>query len=232
MTKGIQKLFGEVTKTYEWVNHILTFGADVFCRRYAANLVLSHSPDEPFYCLDICTGTGEMARLLKQQINGRATVIGADFCYPMLLKAREKSSPAIPYLSAEAQSLPFADNTFDLITISFATRNLRTSDRVLFKCLTEFYRVIKTGGKFINLETSQPESGLLRWLFHSYVKTMVKPIGGMISGNQRAYGYLSHTIPRFYSAPEFARIIDEVGFQSVKYKPLGSGVVAVHIATK
>lgn len=232
MKQGIQKLFGEVTKTYELVNHILTFGGDVLCRRQVANLVSSNVSQGDFYCLDICTGTGEMARLLKRGVNGKATVIGGDFCYPMLLKARAKSTPAIQYLGTEAQSLPFGDNSFDLITISFATRNLRTSDQSLLKCLTEFYRIIKPGGMFIHLETSQPESGLFRWIFHRYVKTFVKPIGGMISGNQRAYGYLSHTIPQFYNASEFSQIIRQAGFENVKYKLLWGGVAAIHVATK
>ena len=104
----------------------------------------------------------------------------------------------ISFCVSDAGSLPFADNTFDVITIAFATRNLNNSGQdVLIKRFGEFRRVLKPGGRFINLETSQPKSVLLKKLIHFYIWLMVKPIGYLISGSKTAYAYLARSIPRF-----------------------------------
>lgn len=230
MSQGVQQLYCRITRTYELLNHIMTFGADISWRKQAIDSIPDNS--NHIRCLDICTGTGDMARLLSKRFNHNTTIIGADFSQPMLLRAIDNSSLSVKYINTEAQILPFTDNSFDLVTISFATRNLRTNESHLKKCLTEFYRIIKPRGMFIHLETSQPDSALYRWLFYRYVKACIKPIGGLISGSGKAYAYLSQTIPKFYPPKELSKIISESGFNKVEYKPLWGGIAAIHIGTK
>jgi demethylmenaquinone methyltransferase/2-methoxy-6-polyprenyl-1,4-benzoquinol methylase len=228
--KGVQKIYTEVAETYELVNHILTFGMDIFWRRKTAKLAAELGGA---LWLDVCSGTGEMAYNLASFSNENVLIFAADFSYPMLAKAfmRRKTCNLIPVM-AEAGSLPFADETFDLITISFATRNLNPRQDVLENYLKEFWRVLRPGGYFVNLETSQPSRKSIKWLYHLYVKWIVKSVGFLISGSKAGYRYLSFTIPRFYSPDEFSRILYRCGFSQVEFQPLFLRVSAIHIAKK
>ena len=103
---------------------------------------------------------------------------------------------------------------------------------LLLRRFQEFRRVLKRGGLFLNLETSQPNSVLVRKLFHGYVKTVVKPVGTLVSGSGAGYIYLSITIPRFYGASALAGLMSEAGFRDVSHKPLMLGAAAIHLARK
>ena len=230
MKKGIQRLYSEVANTYELVNHLLTFGLDIIWRRKAAR---EASRKGGSYWLDVCSGTGEMALNLSRLADNKVRIVTADFSIPMLERGREKRK--IPNLSpvlADAMHLPFPDGVFDLVTISFATRNINPNREILLAYLKEFQRVLKPGGYFINLETSQPSSKILQKLFHFYIKLAVKPLGYWISGSKAGYRYLSFTIPRFYGPEEFSTIIREAGFSRVTHRPLFLGAAAVHNAQK
>ena len=230
MNKGVQKIFGEVPRTYELVNHVLTFGMDLICRRRAARIAAAGGGTR---WLDVCSGTGEMAANLVRLSRNGTSVFAADFSLPMLSKAAEKKeADRITFVIADVKALPFPDNSFDLITISFATRNINISRDILIEHLKEFHRVLKPGGCFVNLETSQPRFSLTRGLMHLYVKLAVKPIGSGISGSKAGYAYLSHTIPRFYPPEEFAAIIHQAGFGTVTFKRMFGGVIAVHKGVK
>ena len=230
MNKGIQKIFGEVPQTYELVNHILTFGMDIFARRKAARM--ASSGDGTFW-LDACSGTGEMAANLVRLSGNKAKVFAADFSAPMLaMAARKPEGEKINFVISDVARLPFPDGSFDLITISFATRNINTSRDNLIKTISEFRRVLRPGGRYINLETSQPSFWPVRKMMHFYVRLAVKPIGWMISGSRAGYAYLSQTIPRFYHPDEFALIIKEAGFSEVTYRRQFGGGMAIHKAIK
>jgi demethylmenaquinone methyltransferase/2-methoxy-6-polyprenyl-1,4-benzoquinol methylase len=151
----------------------------------------------------------------------------------MLLRAKSKKGLAnVKFTLADVSLLPFPDNTFDLIGISFATRNLNPSQEALLRYLREFHRILKPGGVFINLETSQPSLKFIRRLFHLYVKTMVYPIGKFFSGSESGYQYLSYTIPRFYNSQDFTGLLKKTGFQKVREKQMFLGVAAIHKAFK
>ncbi|MEW6026721.1 MAG: ubiquinone/menaquinone biosynthesis methyltransferase [Planctomycetota bacterium] len=229
MNKGIQNLFSGIPSTYELINHILTLGFDTPIRRYTAKLAATGNTQR---ILDVCTGTGEMARYLSKHINNGNLIMASDFTLPMLKYAQKKNVSAIRFANADSVRLPFKDNTFDVVTISFATRNINVSRRNLIGCLKEFHRVLKPGGRFVNLETSQPRSTLLRRLLHLFVRTFVRPVGTLISGSRPAYVYLSQTIPRFYDADELAGIVLEAGFRECKYEHLMGGIAAIHQGIK
>jgi demethylmenaquinone methyltransferase/2-methoxy-6-polyprenyl-1,4-benzoquinol methylase len=230
MRKGVQKIFSEVADTYELVNHVLTFGLDILWRKKAARLGARAGGR---LWLDVCSGTGEMATNLSRLAGEKTKVISVDFCYPMVAKALEKKKNSNPsFVVADAGHLPFPDATFDLVTISFATRNIAPNREILSAHLREFLRVIKPGKYFLNLETSQPSSKIMRRLFHLYVRILVKPLGFFLSGSKAGYRYLAFTIPRFFSAEEFSSVLYGAGFSAVSYGPLFSGVASIHIAQK
>lgn len=230
MRIGLQKIYSEVTHRYELINHVLTFGLDILWRRKAAH---EAAKADGSLWLDICTGTGEMAQSLSRLSKDGVRIIAADFCLPMLAEATKKpyGQPVFSILT-EASSLPFPDETFDLITISFATRNINPQREVLINHLREFWRVLKPEGRFVNVETSQPSIGIIRNLFHFYIKLAVKPVGFFLSGSKAGYAYLSSTITRFYSAKEFSYVLSRAGFSRVTFRHLLFGVSAIHTAIK
>ena len=230
MNKSIQKIFSEVSHTYELVNHVLTFGLDIVWRKKAAKIA---SGDGGTRWIDICCGTGEMAVNLSRLARGGTQVVAADFSPRMIGKAVSKpEAERISFVLSDVSSLPFGDATFDLATISFATRNINVSREKLLQRFLEINRILKPGGRFVNLETSQPSSGLLKKLFHFYVRLAVKPLGYFISGSKAGYAYLSHTIPRFYDSGELALLMQQAGFMNVAVTRLFFGVGAIHKAVK
>jgi len=230
MRKGVQKIYSEVFETYELVNHVLTFGFDIRWRKLGAQRAAKKKGHK---ILDVCCGTGEMAQSLSKTVNENAEIYLVDFSFPMLDKARQrKYGSYTSFILAEANKLPYKDNTFDLIMISFAIRNLNTRKDILFAFLEEFYRVLKPEGTFINVETSQPPSPALKKAFHFYIKTLVRPVGSFISGSSSGYRYLAHTIPRFFCADELSFILRSVGFSQVDHTKKLGGIAAIHEAVK
>ncbi|MFB0565418.1 MAG: ubiquinone/menaquinone biosynthesis methyltransferase [Candidatus Aminicenantaceae bacterium] len=230
MRKGLHKIYTQVSSRYEFINHILTFGLDIRWRRKAAKEAAKATG--PMW-LDVCSGTGEMVQNLSYCAGSSVRIVAVDFCLPMLTRAMEKSYPKnIFFTLSEANFLPFPDETFDLVTISFATRNINHRRELLINHLREFLRVLKPGGCFVNLETSQPSCEILRKLFHFYVRLVVKPVGFFFSGSKAGYSYLSFTIPRFYPPDEFSLILGQAGFSHVSYRHLLFGISAIHTAIK
>ncbi|MBN2408265.1 MAG: ubiquinone/menaquinone biosynthesis methyltransferase [Candidatus Aminicenantes bacterium] len=230
MSDRLKELFAEVAPTYERVNHILTFGLDRLWRRPAARWGARSGGR---LWLDVCSGSGDMARALLRRASGETRVVAVDFCLPMLKQAVGSGQALRPLaVGGNVRGLPFPEATFDLVTISFATRNINLSRSVLEDTFREFRRVLKPGGVFINVETSQPRSRLVRSLFHVYVKAAVKPIGSRISGSQPGYAYLASTIPRFYRPEELARILEGAGFSGISWRPLFWGAAAIHRGIK
>lgn len=230
MSTHIQNLFKGIADTYERLNSMITFGLDSGWRKRAAETAAEEGGS---MWLDMCTGTGDMAVLLTERAGSGIQIISADFSMPMMAKARKKKKlDKVFFTMAEAGNLPFLDQTFDLVTVSFATRNLNTNRRELQNRFAEFLRVLKPGGRLVIVETSQPESLFLRNLFHTYVEILVRRLGQFISGSRASYGYLASSIQKFYDANELSYIIDQTGFSTVNYESLSFGIAAIHIALK
>jgi len=230
MRKGVQKIYTEVADTYEAINHILTFGLDVLWRHRALREIV---PMEGQRWLDVCSGTGEMTYNLSRKADDSTKLYSVDFSFPMLSKARRKNyKHPVNFAIADVAYLPFPDKTFDLVTISFSIRNLNLNRDELLDHLKEFYRILKPGGKFLNLETSQPRSRFLRNIFHFYIRKIVLPVGSFLSGSKAGYSYLAYTVPRFYPPEEFSSIILEAGFSRVKHRSALLQIAAVHLASK
>lgn len=230
MSPSLRELFTEVAPTYDLANHILTLGLDIIWRRAAARTAASVGGRA---WLDMGSGPGEMARALARRAPEGTLIVGADFTPAMMRASRDKSSRArVLFVAAEAGRLPFPDGTFDLVTISFATRNINTSRELLVARLGEFRRVLKPRGVLVNLETSQPPSPVVRRLYHAFIRLLVERVGALLSGSRPAYAYLGSTIPRFYDAPSLAGIMREAGFSRVEFRRLMLGAAAIHTATK
>jgi demethylmenaquinone methyltransferase/2-methoxy-6-polyprenyl-1,4-benzoquinol methylase len=230
MSRGVQRIFSQVPHTYETVNHVLTLGLDIFWRRAAAKMAASHGGTR---LLEVCSGTSELSVYLKRLVAKDTEIIATDFSLPMLRAATEKpETDRLGLALADASRLPFPDESFDIVLISFATRNINLNSKALVDTFREFRRVLRPGGLFINLETSQPSFRLTRWLFHLYVRLLVRPIGHLISGSRIGYGYLSHTVRQFYNANGLCEILGEAEFSKVAFSRMTLGLAAIHTALK
>lgn len=230
LASAIQKLYTQIPSTYELVNHILTFGIDIWWRKKAVKKVNTRNGQR---WLDVCTGTGETGTYLSRISKNGNQVFATDFSFPMISLAKNKTEgKQIKFSISEIKNLPFSDNTFDLVTISFATRNIDINQQDFIKSFAEIRRVLKLNGRFINLETSQPSNKFIRLIFHWYIKIFVRPIGSGISGSKSAYAYLASTIPRFYDAEKLKQILIESGFKTVEYDKMLFGAAAIHSAIK
>lgn len=232
--RAMQETFRQAARTYELANHVLTLGLDIVWRRAAARTATSglESPRSMRW-LDLCTGTGDMAAELARRAPVGTQLVAVDLTPAMLAQARARRDTAdVAFAVADVRALPCAEGTLDLVTISFATRNVNHSRAVLLEVCREVRRVLRPGGRFVMVETSQPPNGVVRWLFHRYIALAVRPIGQVISGSRAAYAYLSYTIPRFYTAEELATLLRESGFGTVEFTPLMLGAAAIHVANK
>jgi len=231
VTNTLRDLFAGLAPSYERVNHVLTLGIDVRWRKAAARTAVRAGGT---LWLDVCSGTGEMARELRQRARPETRIVALDFCRPMLEESVARAVRERPseFVLADAKTLPFAGGTFDLITISFATRNINLSPKVLTETFGEFRRILKPGGRFVNLETSQPRLRPVRFFFRAYVRTFVLPIGRRLSGSNAGYAYLSRSITEFYPAEKLASILKEAGFAHVRFRRFLFGASALHVAVK
>jgi len=226
----VEKVFSQVPATYELVNHVLTLGLDILWRRRAARIAAAAGGSQ---WADMCTGTGETAVYLRRLAPKTTTVYGVDFSEPMLAEAKKKpEADGINFVVSDIKSLPFDDASFDVLTMSFATRNINLSRGILVESFAEYCRVLKPGGRFVNVETSRPPFRPVRKFFDLYIKLFVKALGSRISGSTTAYRYLATTIPRFYTAEELAEILREAGFEKVTFTRHLFGAVAIHQAFK
>lgn len=226
MSRAIQKMYEPISANYERINHLLTLGLDIGWRKKLIRLAAAHGGSR---WLDMCTGTGETAVGLYKKTG--AEIIGVDFSAEMLAEARKKPEP-IEWVEADADSLPFPDHHFDGITLSFATRNLNENRAVLIDRFRGLRRVLKPGGPFLMLETSQPTNPIIRLGFHGYVKGFVKPLGNGCSRTRGAYDFLAASMLRFYSADKLADILREAGFEVQAIHPLLFGAAAIHESLK
>jgi demethylmenaquinone methyltransferase/2-methoxy-6-polyprenyl-1,4-benzoquinol methylase len=230
MNEAIRCMFGEVAASYDTANHVLTFGLDTLWRRKAARIAAEGGGSR---WIDLCTGAGEMAACLLRHASSGCGIVAVDGCAEMLMKAPSGiGSSRVLFAAADVASLPFVVGWFDLATVSFAARNLASGPGGLERHLAEICRILKPGGRLVVVETSQPRSGLIRLLFHAYVRLTVPPLGWLLSGSRKGYAYLSGSIRRFHGADEFAGLIADAGFSRVVYRPLLFGAVAVHRAVK
>ena len=228
---GIRRIFEKVHRRYRLINYLLTLGLDRRWRKKAAGIAAGGACGGKW--LDVCTGTGDMAfRLLEEAPEG-TSVYGLDFTMQMIETALEDPRAGrVDFILGNAVRLPFREGSFDLITVSFSTRNMNLNTEALTGTFREFRRVLKPGGLFLNLETSQPSSALIRKIFHLLVSLYVAQVGRIVSGAGEAYRYLAGSIPGFFPPGQLASIMEEAGFEEISFLPMTLGAVALHWGRK
>lgn len=215
---------------YGAANSFLTFGLDRYWRARAAGIA-KRSAARAVTALDACCGSGDFSRSLERAFGPGLRLTGADLSEAMLSSARIMY-PEMKFVQAEAKALPFPEDSFDLVTISFATRNLNIDREKMLAALREFHRVLKPGGVFLNLETTRPANAALWLLMRTYVKTVIGLLNMISPGSRAPYSFLKNTMLNFYSAEEFSALLAEAGFIAASHKTLCPGAVAVHTAKK
>jgi demethylmenaquinone methyltransferase / 2-methoxy-6-polyprenyl-1,4-benzoquinol methylase len=227
-------MFASVPRRYDAVNRLTTFGLDRRWRRLAVAEILSGAPS---HVLDLCAGTGDLSVLLARSCSPATSIAAVDFSSPMLgeavLKARSLGDPGrISFALADAASLPFPDGSFDAVGIGFGLRNLTWRNPHAAAHLAEILRVLRPGGRLVAAESSQPRAAAVRLGFRAYLRAVVGPIGGFVSGNRGAYAYLAESAARYYTDAQLQGVLEEAGFCSVRHTPLLAGAAAIHVAQK
>jgi demethylmenaquinone methyltransferase/2-methoxy-6-polyprenyl-1,4-benzoquinol methylase len=211
-------MFDRISPVYDAMNRAMTLGLDRRWRRLAAEGAVRPADK----VLDACCGTGDLA-LAAERCGG--TVTGVDFSERMLVRARAKSS-TVDWVLADATALPFADGSFDAVTVGFGIRNVPD----LEAGLAELARVLRPGGRLACLEITRP-NGVLRPFFRLWFDGLV-PLAGKVLPGGRAYTYLPASVRRFPGPPDLAAALGRAGFDGVGWKLMGGGIVALHVGTK
>lgn len=232
--KPLHSIFTAVPGRYDLINRIFTFGLDEKWRLKATRQCLESQPKR---ILDLCCGTGDLAIRLVKMADSDATVVGLDYSLPMLEIARGKASHftlknSITFIHGDVTDLPFPDECFDCIGISFAFRNLTYKNPRTQRYLSEIVRVLKKGGRFVIVESSQPPNAIFRALDHFYLRTFVRWMGSSLSRNKPAYKYLTESASKFYTAEELSDLLVNAGFSKVSIRRLLFGATAIHMAVK
>ncbi len=225
----IQQMFGAIAPRYDFLNRLLSFGID---RRWRTKAVRLLKYREGSRILDVATGTGDVALEIALRTPASVKITGADFCKEMIDLGAVKVA-ASPYADridlrvAPCEDLPFANDTFDSITIAFGIRNV--VDRKLG--LAEMWRVLRPGGRMIILEFSTPRSTLFRQLYYFYFRRLLPVVGGLFS-RYNAYKYLPDSVLDFPSQEEFSRMIAEAGFHNIHLHELTFGIATIYVGEK
>lgn len=227
--RWVRGMFGRVAPRYDLANHLLSFRIDKLWRRHTVRRVRAILARPDARVLDLCCGTGDLVLALQRASS--ATVLGSDFCHPMLLAAREKvqrrSAPTALF-EADALQLPVRDRSLDLVTVAFGFRNLANYEAGL----REMRRVLRPGGVAAILEFSQPPNPAFAALYNFYSRRVLPIVGGALSGSRDAYTYLPESVRKFPTAPQLADAMRAAGFPTVTYELLTAGIVALHIGTR
>jgi demethylmenaquinone methyltransferase/2-methoxy-6-polyprenyl-1,4-benzoquinol methylase len=225
----IQQMFGAIAPRYDFLNRLLSFGID---RRWRTKAVRLLKYREGSRILDVATGTGDVALEIALRTPESVKITGADFCKEMVDLGAVKVA-ASPYANridlkvAPCEDLPFANDTFDSITIAFGIRNV--VDRKLG--LAEMWRVLRPGGRMIILEFSTPRSQLFRQLYYFYFRRLLPVVGGLFS-RYNAYKYLPDSVLEFPSHEDFSQMIGEAGFRNIHLHELTFGIATIYVGEK
>lgn len=219
--------FNKIASTYDRLNHLMTGGIDRRWRRRAVRALVD--PSRPQQLLDVATGTGDVALALLGAVHPESRLTGVDLSEQMLAVARRKlQGRNCQLLLADAERLPFADGSFDCVSVAFGVRNFVH----LEQGLSEMCRVLKPGGKLVVLELSYPDSRLLLALYKVYTLHVIPLLGQLISGDRPAYRYLAQSILRFPKPGTFVPLLQSCGFARVRHTPFTFGTCRMYEAVK
>jgi len=227
----VRRMFGEIAGRYDFLNHLLSLNTDRYWRWRTVRAV---PPKGEGPVLDLCTGTGDLALAYHRASGGKATIVGADFCRPMLTLGLEKGHRAgangeLMFVEADAQHLPFAADRFAIVCVAFGLRNVTDTDQGL----REMVRVCRPGGRVAVLEFSMPRWQPFRAVYGWYFRRVLPRVGQWLARNQHdAYHYLPSTVGEFPSGEALADRMRGAGLADVTFRPMTLGVVTLYVGTK
>ncbi|WP_179022272.1 bifunctional demethylmenaquinone methyltransferase/2-methoxy-6-polyprenyl-1,4-benzoquinol methylase UbiE [Winogradskyella forsetii] len=224
----VTKMFDTISKEYDGLNRVISFGIDVKWRNKVVKLVAQTNPEN---ILDIATGTGDLAISLTS--TSAKEIIGLDISDGMLEVGRKKIKSknldnVISMVIGDSEDLPFENDTFDAITVAFGVRNFEH----LEKGLAEILRVLKPNGIFVILETSVPTNPIYKAGYNVHTKLVMPVIGKLFSKDKVAYDYLSESASVFPYGEALNNILRKIGFINVKDMPQTMGVATIYSASK
>ena len=220
------QLFDKIYKRYDLINDILSVGIITYWRRILVKVIPEKNN---LKLLDCATGTGQVIfSVMKQHHNAVDQYVGIDLSKNMMTIAKEKKEKLlykhkIDFNIADAQQIPFEDNSFDCITMAFGIRNV-TDYKV---CLKELYRVLKPGGKALIMEFSLPKNKVIKAIYLLYFRKVLPFVGGFLSGDLSAYRYLNTTVESFPYGSRFKDSMTQMGFKA-SYRPLTFGIATLY----
>ncbi len=225
----VAKMFNNIAFRYDFLNHFLTAGIDVWWRK---KMILQLKSIHPQTILDVATGTADVAILTYNLLQPKK-ITGIDISDGMLQLGRKKIKKAglqnsIELVNADSETIPYDDNVFDAITVAFGVRNFEHLERGL----AEMLRVLKPGGKLAVLEFSQPKNKLFKAFCHFYNNIIVPGAGRLLAKNKDAYSYLNQSAKAFPEREKFTAILADAGYKNVSYQPLSLGICCRYIGEK
>jgi len=227
----VRRMFSQIAPRYDLLNHLLSLNLDKLWRARTAKRFTHILQRSNARVLDLCCGTGDLLFALGHKAASGVLLVGSDFAHPMLTRAREKSqaaAPACSFTEADALQLPFADNSFDLLTAAFGFRNLANYEAGL----REIHRVLRPGGEAGILEFAAPQNSFLALLYKFYFTKLLPRVGGAVSGSGSAYSYLPASVLKFPSPDDLAGLMAATGFSSARFEVWTAGIVTLHIGEK
>lgn len=224
----VEIMFDAIAPKYDFLNRILSLGIDISWRKRVIKIIKRANAK---FILDIATGTGDLAIAMAK--TEAVKIIGLDLSEQMLNIGKQKIinqhlESKIELIKGDSEQLSFPENHFDAVTAAFGVRNFGN----LKKGLSEMYRVTKENGDLIILEFSKPSNKFFKTIYYFYFCYVLPFIGKLISKDARAYTYLPESVEAFPSGVEFVKILEEIGFKTIKWIPLTFGISSIYWAKK
>jgi demethylmenaquinone methyltransferase/2-methoxy-6-polyprenyl-1,4-benzoquinol methylase len=212
-SEALKGYYSTIYKKYDLVNRLFTFGMDLRWRRVTASECKKQNPSA---IIDLCCGTGDMALCLAARLPVDRRIVGYDFNEHMLQlamkKVMEKTYHNIEFIRGDIAAMPFADSEFDCITIAFGFRNLTYDNPACDIHLKEIARIVRSGGQLLILESAVPQHRLIHFFYKLYLRCILVPLGGFISGNRKAYSYLAQSSANYFNRAELIELLTKHEF--------------------
>jgi demethylmenaquinone methyltransferase / 2-methoxy-6-polyprenyl-1,4-benzoquinol methylase len=224
----VADMFNNISRRYDLLNHVLSFGIDIYWRKQAIRLLKKENPST---ILDIATGTGDFA--IEALASNPQKVVGVDIAENMLEIGRKKIKKKglqdkIELIYGDSEKLPFPENNFDAVIVSYGVRNFEN----LEKGLSEMFRVMKPNGTLVIVEFSKPSGFPFKQLYNFYFHYILPVVGRLVSKDRAAYTYLPESVNAFPDGARFLDYLKEAGFKNTGWIPQTFGISSIYTGKK